>query len=126
MEPLRRAASREAPTVQATRDILLNQEVIAVDQDPLGIQGKPISASTQHEVWSKRMSGTESYAVILFNRDEEAATITISWSDLGVASGKALVRDLWDKKYLGSVASGYTANVPGHGVIMLKVVGQRD
>jgi alpha-galactosidase len=109
---------------QTAKDILLNQEVIAVDQDPLGAQGKPISENVQQEVWSKPLSGAETYAVILFNRDADAADITVTWSQLGLSSSNALVRDLWDKKDLGSVATQYQANVPGHGVVMLKVVGQ--
>jgi len=109
---------------QATLDILLNDEVIAVDQDPLGRQGKPISESTQQEVWSKPLSGDRTYAVILFNRATDAVDISVTWSQLGLLSSTALVRDLWDKKDLGSVATRYQANVPGHGVVMLKVVGQ--
>ena len=109
---------------QATKDILLNQEVIAVDQDPLGTQGKPISETTQQEIWSKQLWGDRTYAVILFNRDTDAADITVTWSQLGLSSSTAMVRDLWDKKDLGSVATQYQANVPGHGVVMLKVVGQ--
>jgi len=86
---------------QATREILTNAEVIAVDQDPLGIQGRPISSSTTLEVWSKRLSGNQSYAVILFNRTAAAASITVTWSSLGITSSSATVRDLWSHMDLG-------------------------
>jgi alpha-galactosidase len=108
---------------QATKDILTNADVIAVDQDPLGIQGKPISSSTTLEVWSKRLSGNQSYAVILFNRTAAAASITVTWSSLGITSSSVTVRDLWSHTDLGSIATQYAATVPSHGVMMLKVIG---
>jgi alpha-galactosidase len=109
----------------ATRDILTNAEVIAVDQDLLGVQGQPISADTTLEVWSKRLSGTATYAVALLNRGDAPADITVTWSMLGLATDSATVRDLWAKQDLGSVTTSYTAQaIPSHGVVMLKVVGQ--
>jgi alpha-galactosidase len=103
--------------------ILSNAEVIAIDQDPLGKQGTPISASTTLEVWSKPLTAPKSYAVALFNRTAAAANITVTWSSLGL-TGAAAVRDLWAKQDLGSVATQYTANVASHAVVLLKVVGQ--
>jgi alpha-galactosidase len=109
----------------ATQEILTNIEVIAVDQDPLGAQGKPVSASTTLEVWSKRLAGNATYAVALLNRTDAAADITVTWKTLGLTSSSAVVRDLWAKQDLGTVATQYTAAaVPSHGVVMLKVVGQ--
>lgn len=109
---------------QPATDILTNTDVIAVDQDPLGAQGKPISASNTLEVWSKPLSGVASYAVVLFNRTAAAADISVSFSDLGITSGSASLRDLWAHSELGTLTGSYTANVPSHGVVMLKVVGQ--
>jgi alpha-galactosidase len=106
-----------------TLTLLSNAEVIAVDQDPLGKQGGPISESTTLEVWAKELSGANSHAVALFNRTADAANITVTWSSLGL-TGAATVRDLWAHKDLGSMATQYTANVPSHGVVMLKVVGE--
>ncbi len=77
----------------ATLATLGNTEVIAVDQDPLGKQGVPISPSTTLEVWSKPLSGAKTYAVALFNRTASAANITVTWSSLGL-TGSASVRDL--------------------------------
>jgi alpha-galactosidase len=108
---------------QATADILLNTDVIAVDQDPLGKQGKPISPSTTLEVWSKPLLGAATYAVVLFNRTDTAADITVTFSDLGITSGNVTARDLWAHADLGALSGSYTANVPSHGVVMLKVTG---
>jgi alpha-galactosidase len=107
----------------ATKSILTNADVIAVDQDALGIQGKPISTSTTLEVWSKKLSGTQTYAVVLFNRTAASADITVTWSSLGITSTSATVRDLWSHTDLGPTTTQYTATVPSHGVVMLKVVG---
>ncbi|MGB8298426.1 MAG: glycoside hydrolase family 27 protein [Polyangia bacterium] len=107
----------------ATKNILTNADVIAVDQDPLGVQGKPISTSTTLEVWSKKLSGDQTYAVVLFNRTTASAAITVTWSSLGMTSTSATVRDLWSQTDLGPTATQYTATVPSHGAVMLKVVG---
>ena len=107
----------------STANILTNADVIAVDQDPLGIQGKPISTSTTLEVWSKKLSGDQTYAVVLFNRTTASAAITVTWASLGMTSTSATVRDLWSHTDLGSTATQYTATVPSHGVTMLNVVG---
>lgn len=108
----------------ATLEILTNPEVIAVDQDPLGVQGTPISESTTLEVWAKELSGDDSYAVILFNRTEEEAEISVTWKDLGLQASSALVRDLWKREDVGVVEDAYFASVEGHGVVMLTVTGQ--
>jgi alpha-galactosidase len=108
----------------ATKATLTNAEVIAVDQDPLGKQGRVVATpGTNLEVWSKEMSGSNARAVALFNRSSASASITVQWSQLGLPAGAASVRDLWAGKELGPATGSYTAsNVPSHGVVMLKVV----
>ncbi|HVZ89407.1 MAG TPA: glycoside hydrolase family 27 protein, partial [Polyangia bacterium] len=107
-------------TTQAT---LTNSEVIAVDQDPLGAQGRLVaSPGTNLQVWSKTLSGTDTRAVALLNRGTASASITVQWSALGIPGGAATVRDLWAHSDLGSFTGSYTASaVPSHGVVMLKV-----
>ena len=81
----------------ATRDILTNREVIAVDQDPLGVQGRRVRRDGGREVWVKPLADG-SRAVLLFNRGNEAADIAVAWEEIGFApAGKAAVRDLWRK-----------------------------
>ena len=107
-----------------TKAILTNREVVAVDQDPLGKQGRVVAGNgTSQEVWSKEMSGTNTRAVALFNRGTGSANITVQWSQLGIPTGAATVRDLWAAKDLGSFTGSYMAtSVPSHSVVMLKVV----
>jgi alpha-galactosidase len=106
-----------------TRTILTNTEVIAVDQDPLGVQGRVVATpGTNLQVWSKTLSGTNSRAVALFNRGSSSASITVQWSALGLPAGNATVRDLWSHTDVGTFNGSYTATaVPSHGVAMLKV-----
>jgi alpha-galactosidase len=108
----------------ATKATLLNAEVIAVDQDPLGKQGHVVATPGPNlEVWSKEMSGTNTRAVALFNRSTASASITVKWSDIGLPAGAASVRDLWAAKDVGPATDSYTAsNVASHTVVLLKVV----
>ncbi len=80
----------------ATQAILTNADVIAVDQDPLGMQGQiAATPATNLQVWSKPLAGTNTRAVALFNRGTAAASITVQWTDIGIPAGNATVRDLW-------------------------------
>jgi alpha-galactosidase len=107
-----------------TTAILTNAEVIAVDQDPLGIQGHIVSGKgTNLQVWAKKLSGINTSAAVLLNRGTSPASITAQWTTLGIPTGEAKVRDLWSKKDLGSFTGSYTATlVPAHGAVMIKVV----
>jgi len=107
----------------ATQTILTNPEVIAVDQDALGIQGRVVATPAANlQVWSKPLSGTNTRAVVLFNRSAGAAAMTVQWAALGLPTGTAAVRDLWSHADLGSFTDSYTApSVASHGVVMLKI-----
>jgi alpha-galactosidase len=110
---------------QATKDILMNAEVIAIDQDAAGKQGTRIRAEGGSEVWAKPLKQKGAVAVLLFNRGEAAADISAGWGEVGLPSGKAKVRDLWAHTDRGVFTDSFKANVPPHGVVMLKVVSTR-
>jgi alpha-galactosidase len=106
------------------RDILTNREVIAIDQDPLGMQGRRVRDYGAHEVWVKPLADG-SRAVILFNRGSEESPIAAAWEDIGLfPGGKAVVRDLWKKADIGSFTGRFEAKVEPHGVVMLKITPQ--
>jgi len=104
----------------ATRAILLNKEVIAVDQDPLGRQGHRVSRQGDSEVWVKPLSNGAT-AILLFNRGEAPARIEASGDQLGTAAIGGRVRDLWAHKDLGRWRGSIGANVAPHGVAMFVV-----
>jgi alpha-galactosidase len=110
---------------QTTKDILMNKEVIAVNQDPAGVQGRRIKSSNGLEVWSKPLGSNNSNvkAVALFNRNGSAADITVNFSDIGL-SGEVYVRDLWAKADRGAFTGSYTMNVASHETAMLKISGE--
>lgn len=106
---------------QYAREIVMNKEVIAIDQDPLGIQGDVVKEydNGKLQVWAKPLKDG-SKAVALLNRDVTARRITVSWNDIGI-SGEWLVRDLWEHVNRGNFGSQYTAQVPSHGTVLLKI-----
>ncbi len=104
---------------QDTISILLNTDVIAVDQDAAGIQGHQLSVSGNQEIWVKPLSGG-AVAVGLFNRDSQAANMSVQLNDLGL-SGNVSARDLWAHQSVAFQGGGYQASVPPHGVVMLRI-----
>jgi alpha-galactosidase len=114
-------AGNDLATMTAeTRDILTNREVIAIDQDPLGMQGRKVSHNGPLEVWMKPLADG-SRAVILFNRGTEAGNISVDWADIGLfPGGEATVRDLWTKAQ-GVMTGHYQTLVGPHDVAMLRV-----
>ena len=102
-----------------TKSILMNREIIAVDQDPKGEQGHRVWDEGPLEIWVKPLADG-SKAVGLFNRGESTLQIGLKLNQIG-AGPKAKLRDLWEQRDLGSVENSYAADVPKHGVVMLKV-----
>jgi alpha-galactosidase len=107
----------------AVQTILTNTEVVAVNQDPLGNQGTLVATPESGlQVWSKTLSGSNTRAVALLNRNGGSASITVSFAQIGLSSGQASVRDLWQHADLGTFNGSYTATgVPSHGVVMLRI-----
>jgi alpha-galactosidase len=102
-----------------TLSLLANDEVIDVDQDPLGKPGRRVAIDGDLEVWAKDLEdGTK--AAGLFNRGEDTAIVTAKWSDLGL-KGKRIVRDLWRQQDLGRYEGEFTTNVPRHGVVLVRL-----
>ncbi len=103
------------------RDILTNKEVIAINQDPLGSQGRRVSKDGDRELWAKQLQDG-SRAVILFNRGPAEQNIVATWEEIGYpAHLSASVRDLWQHKDVGKITGKFSAIVPSHGVVMVTV-----
>jgi hypothetical protein len=107
----------------ATLAVLTNRKVIAIDQDPRGLQGVKVAEdSSGLQVYSKILSGAGNRAVLLLNRNADAAPISVRWADIGLSTVTA-VQDVWSNSALGSPALGYTANVPAGASVLLTVAG---
>jgi alpha-galactosidase len=102
-----------------TLSLLTNDDVLDVNQDPLGKPAGRIATEDQTEVWARPLyDGT--MAVGLFNRGIGAAKVKINWTDLKL-SGDQPVRDLWQKKNLGDFKDSFETSVPEHGAVLVKV-----
>ncbi|MFF4585537.1 RICIN domain-containing protein [Streptomyces sp. NPDC001388] len=118
------AGNNVATMSGTTRDILTNREVIAIDQDPRGLQGVKVAEDTRNlQVYGKVLAGTGRRAVLLLNRTSSAANITVRWADLGLTSATATVRNAWTGTDAGSHATGYTTGVPAGDAVLLTVSG---
>ncbi|CAF0819373.1 unnamed protein product [Didymodactylos carnosus] len=107
-----------------TLKILTNQEVIDVNQDALGVQGKKIRLDLQNdlEVWAGPLADG-AQVVLLFNRSLRTQGITVFWTEIGFNEKQiATVRDLWKHEDLGNFQQYYNATaIDSHGVVMLKI-----
>jgi alpha-galactosidase len=102
-------------------DILTNKEVIAVNQDPIGRQGRRVKKDGDLEVWAKQMQDG-GRSVVLLNRDSSEKEIAVSWEDIGYpAHLSASVRDLWRAKDLGQFKGRFSASVNSHSVVMIRI-----
>jgi alpha-galactosidase len=102
-----------------TLSILTNKEVVAVDQDAKGVQGRRVAQEGPLEVWSKPLADG-SVAVGLFNRGESQNPVTVNFKDVG--RGNAVkIRDLWKHEDLGIFEQSYTAEVPRHGAVLIRI-----
>jgi alpha-galactosidase len=102
-----------------TTNVLGNREVLAVNQDVLGKPAGRLSSDGWVDVWARPLSDG-SMAVGLFNRSPEAQAMTVKFSDLGL-SGSHSIRDLWQQKNLANARDQFSATVPRHGVVLVKI-----
>ncbi|KAJ8422627.1 hypothetical protein Cgig2_030306 [Carnegiea gigantea] len=99
-----------------TKEILTNEEVIAVNQDPLGVQAKKVRMEGDWEVWAGPLTGCR-IALLLVNRGPDRHNITAQWDDIGLDLKAVMeVRDLWEHKTLEQKFVGnLTATLETHG-----------
>ncbi|HET6569742.1 MAG TPA: glycoside hydrolase family 27 protein [Rhodothermales bacterium] len=102
-----------------TRMILTNKDVIAIDQDPLGKQAHRASRRDGIETWVKPLSGGN-WAVALLNLKDQAQAVTVDWSRYDIGAGYQL-RDLWKHQHVGDTGEDFHADIPPHGVVVLKL-----
>jgi alpha-galactosidase len=102
-----------------TLSLLTNDEVLAIDQDPLVRQAVNVSRAGQLEIYRKELEDG-SLAVGLFNRGSDETSISAEWSALKI-SGKQTVRDLWGQQDLGAFDTNFQATVRPHGVVLVRI-----
>jgi alpha-galactosidase len=102
-----------------TLSLLTNDEVLEVDQDPLGKPGRRLVKQEDLEVWARPMEDG-SLAVGLFNRGEGVKVVQAGWTDLGV-KGQQRIRDLWRQRDVGVADEKFEAFVARHGVVLVRM-----
>jgi alpha-galactosidase len=103
-----------------TFSLLTNDEVLAVNQDPLGRQATVVAREGDIGVMAKELEDG-SRAAGLFNlADTGTQKIVLKWTDLGV-SGRYIVRDLWRQVDIGTFENEFSADVKQHGVLMVSL-----
>lgn len=102
-----------------TLSLLTNDEVMAVNQDPLGSPARRVMQSRGTEIWVKPLKNG-SKAIGLFNRSAAAQEVELNWNDAGL-NGKRALRDIWLRKDLGVFKEKYVAQIPSHGAVLLLV-----
>jgi alpha-galactosidase len=104
----------------ATRAILTNREVIAVDQDSLGMEGHRVWKNGDAEIWVRQLTRGRQ-AVVLLNRGSRPLRIRLDWSQLGLPAYLPLeFRDLWRHEDLPIATRSLTVQVPATAVRMLR------
>lgn len=105
----------------ATKAILLNRDVIAIDQDPLGAQGHRMRDDGDLEVWARPLADG-GRALLLLNRSSKPAEIAADWAEIGYPRSLAAdVYDLWAHKSVGRAKGRFAATVAPHGVVMVRL-----
>jgi alpha-galactosidase len=106
---------------EADRNLLMNKDAIAIDQDALGKQGDRLYESGDLDVWTKPLSGGR-VAVGLFNRSWSTRDVSVDLAEIGFKGGGS-VRDVWKEKDLGHRSGVFTERLPKHGAALI-IVGR--
>lgn len=103
---------------------LTNRDVIAVDQDPLGRQGRRIRTNVSQEVWAKQLANGDR-AVVLFNRSNKRATITASARGAGMpTASRYFAHSLWSH-CVSSTTGSISRTVAPHSISMTRIALRR-
>jgi alpha-galactosidase len=106
---------------ESTKHILLNKEIIAIDQDPLGRQASRVAKDGDREVWVRQLA-SGGRAVLFLNRGSAVTDIAIEWPALGYpAHLRARVRDLWAHQDRPPATGRITASVKPHEAVVYRI-----
>jgi alpha-galactosidase len=107
----------------ATRSVLTNVDVIALDQDPLGLQGALVRSEGEVDILAKPLAACGARGVVLWNRGTTAARVALSWSEIWLANGPVVAVDLWQRTEISTSPEGVVVEVPPHDAVAMRVTG---
>jgi alpha-galactosidase len=99
------------------RAILTDQDVIALDQDPLGKEGYQFMDQPGKEIWVKELSNGK-WAVCFFNSSDSKMQIRVKWVNFSFLTGTYQIRELWQKKDVGTTDKDFVGDIPSMDVIL--------
>ncbi len=105
---------------EETKSILMNREVIAIDQDRAAIPVSLVGSLGSTVVAARRLADG-SHAIGLFNRNDRLEEVGIEWAAIGLEGKRLHARDLWKHQRVVVSGTHYSAKVPAHGVVLLRV-----
>lgn len=108
---------------EETRSILTNGRVIALNQDPLGLQAALIRREGDVDVLAKPLAECGARAVVLWNRGETSAQVSVAWQELWLEGASGTAHDLWSDTPLPTDSRGLSVAIPGHDAVALRVTG---
>jgi alpha-galactosidase len=106
-----------------TASLLMNPEVLAVNQDALGIPAKRVKQDGTCEIWTKRLAD-ESVAVSVINRGSRPEDVTVRARDIGLLDTPKLARNLWEQEDVANFTTELTQRVQAHETVLLKISSQ--
>jgi alpha-galactosidase len=99
---------------EETKSILLNKDIIAIDQDPLGKQAFRVLRNDGIEAWKKPLSG-DRIAVAFLNRNSKEGSVTVSLGQLEIdPKSEYKVYDVWKHEMINHPAGALTARMKSH------------
>jgi alpha-galactosidase len=104
---------------ETARETLLNEEIIAINQDPLGVPAWRAVKLADQEVWKRPLKGGD-YALAFVNRGERETTIAATWRQLNL-TGRYQVRDVWQHENLGDENQQLAVAVASHETVVLRL-----
>jgi|SRR6185503_7747386 len=116
---------------EQTTSILTNKEIIALDQDPMGVEAFRYYAFDGIEIWVKPLSNG-GLAVCFLNRSDHSQNVSFNWKEHAITdkvSGTNFdfrqttykLRDLWEKKGVGTTGKIFSQAIPPDDVVVLKL-----
>jgi alpha-galactosidase len=114
-----------------TQEILTNKNVIAIDQDSLGVEGFKIKSDNEIETWVKPLQNGD-WIICFLNRGKVDGSITFSWNNVMIidpvskkefAANKKVysIKDVWAEQNVGTTEKDYISKIASHDVILLRL-----
>ena len=108
----------------STKEILLNKDAVAINQDAAGIQGSKVFDESDFEIWKKELQNGD-LAIIYFNRNQRTFTFPTLWEEIGITDNMR-VYDVWKHEEIGEVDQLKNIEIEGHSVKFFRLLGSAE